>query len=126
MKNKRRTTKQTGDFGERRAARYLRWRGYFIKDRNYRAGKYEIDLVAVSWRTVAFVEVKTRSYRAEELASAPPPSLAVDADKIHFTRAAAMRYLREHPTNKRPRMDVIEVWLVDGKVRRVRWIRGAY
>ena len=50
----------------------------------------------------------------------------MDADKIRFTRAAAMRYLREHPTNKRPRMDVIEVWLVDGKVRRVRWIRGAY
>ena len=126
MKNDRRTTKSIGDLGERRAARYLRLRGFRIRERNYRAGKYEIDLIAASWRTILFVEVKTRSYRAVDLESAAPPSLAVDADKMRFTRAAAMRYLRENPTKKRPRMDVIEVWLVEGKVKKIHWIPAAY
>ena len=126
MKNERRTTKDIGDFGERKAARFLMRRGYWIKDRNYRAGKYEIDLIAVSFRSILFVEVKTRSYRTEELDSALPPSHAVDANKIRYTRSAAYQYLREHPTRKRPRMDVIEVWLVGNKVAKIHHIPGAY
>ncbi len=126
MKQNRKSAKQIGDLGERKAARYLMRRGYWIKERNYRAGKYEIDLIAVSLRTIAFVEVKTRSYRAEDLTDPVPPSYAVDADKVRFTRAAAARYLREHPTGKRPRMDVMEVWITDGKISRVRHIPDAY
>lgn len=106
-----RTTKEIGDWGERYAARYLRRRGYRILDTNYRHGKYELDIVAAGLRDIAFVEVKTRSYRPEELASAPPPSAAVDAAKQRFTRAVAREYLYSHPTSKRPRMDVIEVFL---------------
>ena len=120
------TTKKIGDFGERKAARYLMRHGYWIKERNYHAGKYEIDLIAVSLRWIAFIEVKTRSYRAEELSNGIPPAHAVDAEKIRFTRAAAARYLREHPTRKRPRMDVVEVWIVDGKVERIRHLPAAY
>ncbi len=120
------TTKQIGDYGERRAARYLMRRGYWIRERNYRSGKYEIDLIAVSLRSIVFVEVKTRTYRAEDLTFALPPAHAVDADKIRFTRAAAACYLREHPSRKRPRMDVIEVWMVDGKVVRIHHIPAAY
>ena len=120
------TTKEIGDFGERKAARYLLRHGYWVVDRNYRAGKYEIDLIAVSWKHLIFVEVKTRSYRREELADAVPPSHAVDRDKIRFTRAAANRYRYEHFSTKSPRMDVIEVWLVDRKVEKIRHITGAY
>lgn len=124
--DQKQTTKQIGDYGERKAARYLMRRGYWIKERNYRAGKYEIDLIAVSFRQIAFVEVKTRSYRAEDLADGIPPRHAVDAEKIRYTRAAAYQYLREHPTRKKPRMDVIEVWLVDKKVVRIHHIPEAY
>ena len=123
---KAKTTKQIGDYGERKAARYLMRRGSWIKERNYRAGKYEIDLIATSLRWIAFVEVKTRSYRSEELADGIPPAHAVDAEKVRFTRAAAARYLREHPTRKHPRMDVIEVWIADGKVIRIRHLPAAY
>lgn len=124
--DRKETTKQIGDYGERKAARYLMRRGYWIKERNYRAGKYEIDLIAVSLRQIAFVEVKTRSYRAEELANGIPPMHAVDAEKIRYTRAAANQYLRDHPTRKKPRMDVIEVWIVDQKVVRIHHIPEAY
>ena len=124
--DQKQTTKQIGDYGERKAARYLMRRGYWIKERNYRAGKYEIDLIAVSFRQIVFVEVKTRSYRAEDLADGIPPRHAVDAEKIRYTRAAANQYLREHPTRKKPRMDVIEVWIIDKKVVRIHHIPKAY
>ena len=43
----RRTTKQIGDFGEKAAVHYLRMHGYTVKERNYRAGKYEIDVILI-------------------------------------------------------------------------------
>ena len=106
------TKKEIGDLGERRAARYLRLRGYCIKERNWRFGKGEIDLIASTLRDLVFVEVKTRTYRPDELPDAPPPRLAVHAEKQRITRQTAQAYLAQHPTHKQPRMDVIEVRLV--------------
>ncbi|MBQ8213234.1 MAG: YraN family protein [Clostridia bacterium] len=127
------TTKSIGDFGERYAARYLMLHGYHIKKRNWRSGKYELDIVAETLRGIVFVEVKTRTYSADtDLSTAPPPSLAVHADKQHFTRTAAQRYLYEHQTNKTPRMDVIEIWLQktpEGKrpkVLKINHMKAAY
>ena len=121
-----------GSFGEQYAARYLRLHGYIVKERNYRAGHHEIDIVATTWKTIAFVEVKTRSYYPSELDTAPPPGHAVNAEKRRFTRQAARQYLHEHPTAKKPRMDVIEIW-VDAsqgckkpKVLKIPHIKGAY
>lgn len=127
------TTKSIGDFGERCAARYLMLHGYFIKKRNWRSGKYELDIIAETLRDVVFVEVKTRTYSPDtDLATAPPPSLAVHADKQRFTRTAAQRYIYQQKTNKAPRMDVIEVWLTkprQGKhprVLKINHIKAAY
>ena len=131
-KNNPRKCHSVGSLGERRAALYLRLRGYSIKARNYRAGHHEIDIVASRMNEIVFVEVKARSYREEELETAPPPRMAVNADKIRFTRAAAKQYLFEHPTNKKPRMDVIELWFESGsfpkkpRLLRIHHIKGAY
>lgn len=106
------TKKEIGDYGERLAANRLRLRGYTVKERNWFAGKCEIDIIASTLRDIVFVEVKTRTYgEDEDWQHAPPPSLAVHAQKQYHTRQAAQAYLRLHPTSKRPRMDVIEVWL---------------
>lgn len=125
------TTKEIGDFGERKAVNYLRLHGYTIKERNYRTGHYEIDIIAQRFGEIAFVEVKTRTYRAEEINTAPPPSNAVKRDKQRFTRQAARQYLYDHPTKRKPRMDVIEIWLVEQpsnkpKVVRLRHLKGVY
>ncbi len=129
---RQRTTKQIGDFGEKAAVHYLRMHGYTVKERNYRAGKYEIDVIAATWRDIAFVEVKTRTCKAEEIDTAPPPKRAVDAKKQRCTRRAAQRYLYEHPTKKRPRMDVLEIWLSPAengkrpKILKFHHIKAAY
>ena len=46
---------------EDRAAWWYRWRGYRVLARNVWEGGYELDLVVRRGRTVAFVEVKSKS-----------------------------------------------------------------
>ncbi len=126
------TTKQIGNFGERMAVRYLRLHGYTVKERNWRSGHMEIDIIAANLATVAFVEVKTRTYTNETLDTAPPPGTAVKSEKQRLTRKAAKDYLWLHPTKKQPRMDVIEVWLVRDKITnktkvvKINHIKAAY
>jgi putative endonuclease len=50
----------TGKIGENLAARYLEGLGYSILHRNWRNGRFEIDLIARKARTLHFFEVKTR------------------------------------------------------------------
>ena len=125
------TTAQIGAYGERLAVRYLRLRGYRIKTRNWRTGRYELDVVAENFSDVAFVEVKTRTYTLLNEFTKPPKS-AVDADKQAFTRQAARRYLAQFPTKKQPRMDVLEIFLLkkEGtdkyKVAKINHIKAAY
>ena len=132
MTKQRTKTQCIGDLGEQYAVNYLRLHGYTVRERNWRSGHHELDVIATTFRTVAFVEVKTRSYTPEEVEALPPPGRAVNTEKQRVTRLAARQYLFEHPTKKLPRMDVIEVWLEcrkDGKKPkplRIRHIKGAY
>ena len=126
------TTKEIGDFGETRAVHYLRLRGYTVKERNWRHGKGELDIIAATPKSIVFVEVKTRSYASEAADEAPPPGNAVRFDKKRLTRQTALAYLHQYPTKKNPRMDVIEVFLEKNptrkkpKVLRINHIKGAY
>ena len=51
--------KQTGDFGEEKACRYLAENGYSIIERNFRTRRGEIDIIAKKAGVLCFVEVKT-------------------------------------------------------------------
>ena len=125
------TTAQIGAYGERIAARYLRLHGYFVRKRNWRTGHLELDIIAETLRDLAFVEVKTRTYRQIDGFSKPPSS-AVDAEKQSMTRQAARRYLMRYPTKKQPRMDVLEIYLLkkEGtdkyKVAKIQHFKAAY
>ena len=123
-----RTTKQIGSRGERLAARYLRRHGFRIVARNRHCGHNELDLIAKNKEFILFVEVKTRSFESESDVQARPPFLAVDAQKRRRTLDAAHAYLREHPTSRCPRMDVIEVCLDRTTLKpfRIHHIAGAF
>ena len=114
------------------AVRYLRLHGYTVRERNWRSGHMEIDIIATNLSTVAFVEVKARTYTKDTLDIAPPPGNAGRSEKQPLTRKAAKDYLWQYPTKKQPRMDVIEVWLVRDdktektKVAKINHIKAAY
>ena len=114
------------------AVRYLRLHGYTVKERNWRSGHMEIDIIAANLKTVVFVEVKTRTYTEDTINTSPPPGNAVRSEKQRLTRKAAKDYLWQHPTKKSPRMDVIEVWLVRNeatgrtRVAKINHIKAAY
>lgn len=104
--------REIGNFGEDAAVKYLKKKHYKILERNYTAGKLELDIIAKTKREIVFIEVKTRS--VESLDS---PMLfgraadAVDLDKRRNTVNAAYAYLRRNPGKLNMRIDVIEVYL---------------
>lgn len=53
------STKDTGDYGENKAAAYLIQNNYQILEQNWRTNTGEIDIIAYKDETLVFVEVKT-------------------------------------------------------------------
>ncbi len=105
-----------GKRGEDVAARFYKKMHFRILEKNYRASRYEIDLIAADRHTLAFVEVKARSYSDIDSPDAQRPSKAINYDKKQFLIYAAKYYLRQHPNEKRnPRIDVIEIYFDDNK-----------
>ena len=51
---------EIGARGEDIATEWLREKGYYIVERNWRVGHYEMDIIAEHYDTLHFVEVKTR------------------------------------------------------------------
>ncbi len=101
---------ERGRLGETLASSYLEAKGYRIAARNYRIGHLELDLVCESDTHLLFVEVKTRT-KTEAPLRYGRPACAVDERKKQHLRDAANAYLRERPSEKRKRIDVIEVYL---------------
>ncbi len=102
--------RRLGSYGERRARWYLRRHGYRIIKKNYVFDEHEIDIIASKGDTVAFIEVKTRTV-GKENPNEPRPSSAVDAEKQRAIIGSAKVYYAFHPTDKKKRLDVIEVYV---------------
>lgn len=111
MKKSEITTTELGRFGEKAAADYLKKKGYRILEKNFRAGKNEIDIIASRKKEIVFVEVKTRTLSALGDLPYGNPLEAVDTPKQKRTLAAASAYLCKSETEQMPRFDIIEVYL---------------
>ena len=83
-------TTQIGNRGEDAAVEWLRERGYYIVERNWRAGSYEIDIIAQHFDTMHFVEVKTRRDSIQA-----PPQYNVDRAKQSRITKAALGFLHD-------------------------------
>ena len=104
-----------GRLGEELAADFLIKEGYTIVERNKHLGKNEIDIIAEDKDFFVFVEVKTRTCLYPESGEFGIPSRAVDITKRKNTVKASRDYLYSHYTEKQPRIDVIEVYLLEQK-----------
>lgn len=101
--------KQLGDWGEEIARRYLRKKGYFFVEGNFRCRMGEIDLIVENRRVLVFVEVKTR-----KSANFAEGREFVDHWKQERLKITAGFYLAQHETSKAARFDVIEIYAPDG------------
>ncbi|MBO7199080.1 MAG: YraN family protein [Alistipes sp.] len=93
-----------GNRGEDIATEWLRERGYYIVERNWRAGRYEIDIIAQHYDTLHFVEVKTRKEGGWESAYD-----SIDDQKIRTLRRGATAYRAIHGIHLDLQFDLIAV-----------------
>ncbi len=115
---------ETGKLGETAAAEFLEKKGWRIVERNWRAGRGEIDIIAwANEKLLVFVEVKTRT---GEGAGFGGPEQAVDARKQELLARAAGAYMESIDYEWEIRFDVVAVILRNGKVLEIRHVEDAF
>ena len=110
----------TGRRGEQAAVDYLRRAGFAILERNWRSGRYELDIVARRWDELHFIEVKTR--RAGGLTA---PEEAITPRKFASLRRAAEAYMAQHRVRLEPQFDLAAVDLFPDGSMNVRFTERA-
>lgn len=96
-----------GKFGEDIAANVLTQKGLKIRERNWRLGHLEMDIIAEDRQTIVFSEVKTRT----TLFGDKTPAAYVDEAKKRHIVAAANAYVKHHRIEKSVRFDIIGILL---------------
>jgi putative endonuclease len=99
-----------GKYGEQVAERLLESKGYTIREKNWHAGKKEIDLIAENERFIVFAEVKTRTEGFQV-----HPRDAVTTPKQRTMIFAADSYVRKNSIVKDIRFDIITIIATKGK-----------
>jgi len=123
---KKQESRKAGLRGETYAYWYLRRYGYVFVARNYvpRGAKGEIDLIGFDGKTLAFVEVRTRTVRKELSAL---PELSVTLEKQHAVVRTARRFLGERHVKECPcRFDVLAIDNRPGMPPQVRLHKDAF
>ncbi|MBQ7530079.1 MAG: YraN family protein [Paludibacteraceae bacterium] len=93
---------EIGHLGENAACEYLVQHGYRIRERNWRLGNIEIDIIAENKTSIVFVEVKTRTTTFAGV----NPELYVDEHKRRFMTVAGNAYLKQNRIDKNLQFDI--------------------
>lgn len=101
-----------GAAGEESAAEFLRQKGFKIVERNWRAGKLELDLVCRQKKTIVFVEVKARGVGS--LGS--PADGLTPAKRGRLARAAAQWLSANDAWGAPCRFDLVSVREAEGRL----------
>jgi len=118
--------RSTGVRGETYAYWYLRCHGYVFVAKNYtpRGIKGELDLIGYDGKTLAFVEVRTRTVKED---AAALPELSVTREKQRVVVRTAQRFLAERHVEECPlRFDVVAIDNHPGKPPVVRLHKDAF
>ncbi len=104
-----------GQYGERKAARFLKRNGFRILDKNWRQGRYELDIVAEKQGCIVFVEVRGRTLNGLQSGFD-----SINLKKKRAIRYAANAYRRTHSGIKTYRFDVISIdWRNNGQIKAI-------
>ena len=93
-----------GVLGEEMACKHLGEKGFDIIERNWRRGKYEVDIIAYKENVIIFVEVKTRSNVAYG-----EPETFVDKKKQRAYVKMANDYVITHKRPEEVRFDIVAI-----------------
>ena len=96
-----------GKLGEDIAANVLAQKGLKIRERNWRLGHLEMDIIAEDRQTIVFAEVKTRT----TLFGDKTPAAYVDEAKKRHIVAASNACAKHHRIEKAVRFDIIGILL---------------
>ncbi len=111
-----------GRKGEKLARRCLKRKGYRILARNYVCSAGEVDLIALTGRTIVFVEVKTRSADDHH-----DPEEAVNTPKQRKIQRVARHWLATHRSSDYAfRFDIVAITLDDRGEPVIRHTEGAF
>ena len=111
-----------GRAGERAAEALLKAKGMAVLERNWRAGRLELDLICRDRDELVFVEVKTRGP-----GSLAPGASAVGPGKRTKLAQAAAAYLSAHDAWDAPcRFDIVEVAGVGGVAGESRGLKAVH
>ena len=120
----KKNNKIIGNSGELIACLFLESKGYQIIEKNYRAYRKEIDIIAKKDGYLIFAEVKTR--RSTTFGT---PSQSVNREKQKHIILAAKKFLADNRYyfSLQPRFDIIEIYR-DKKTEKnyVHHIEGAF
>jgi putative endonuclease len=113
---------QVGKLGEKAAQKFLKKRGYRIRETGFRCRHGEIDIIAQQKDCLAFVEVRTKS----NLDFGTPEESITQAKKERLI-ATALTYATTHQDIPSLwRIDVVAIELDDkGKTNRIELIENA-
>ncbi len=106
---------ETGKEGEEMAALHLIKNGYSIIARNFRYKKSEIDIIAQKDKTIAFVEVKTRTNSFFQ-----EPELSVTRSKQKQITLGANFYIQENEIDLGIRFDIVAITLSPYKINHIK------
>jgi putative endonuclease len=104
------SNRSLGRAGESIACDFLIKNGFQIVKRNYTVRGGEIDIIAENEKYIIFVEVKTRT-AGHSVEKYGRGAAAVNSTKREHFLFAVKSYMRAFPSEKKPRIDVIEITL---------------
>lgn len=112
---------EIGRRGEEEAILFLKNRGLFFREKNWRAGRKEVDIIMEDENIIHFIEVKTRS-----IPSLISPFESINKKKQKNILSAAASYLRINKIKKEVLFGVVSVEVLNGKIYNIEYFPDAF
>ncbi len=111
----------TGSIGEDLAASWFEEKGFSVLHRNWRHGRFEVDIIATKNNMLHFIEVKCR--RSKKFGH---PEENVSPKKIKNLIDASAEFLYLHPEWQRIQFDILAINLYENEPTEYFYIEDVY
>ncbi len=110
-----------GKLGEDAALVFLEKRGLVLRDKNWKMGRKEVDIIMEEDNLIHFIEVRTR-----KAPSLIPPYETINRVKQNNILYVAANYLRIHRIKKEAVFGIVSVEIAGGRVLKIEYFSDAF